>query len=95
MLLSGAKCRLFEYGPAAAAVVPKPCNLLPHLKPDLPVVYLSGTGLPRLPWKGARVRVIMGVVIVVVHYFTLPPIQQMGPGDVCFRVIRASVRACV
>jgi len=32
--LSGARCRLFAYGPADATAVPKPHRLLPHLNPD-------------------------------------------------------------
>ena len=32
--LSGARCRLFAYGPADATAVPKPRHLLPHLHPD-------------------------------------------------------------
>ena len=50
--LSGARCRLFAYGPADAAAIPKPHHLLPHLNPDR--FYLSGTGLPRLFWKRGR-----------------------------------------
>jgi len=44
--LSGARCRLFAYGPADATATPKPHHLLPHLNPDL--FYLSGTGLPSI-----------------------------------------------
>ena len=58
--LSGARCRLFAYGPADATAIPKPHNLLPHLKPDW--LYLSGTGLPRLSWKRGLET---GVVVVV------------------------------
>jgi len=47
--LSGVRCRLFAYGPADAAAIPKPHHLLPHLNPDW--FYLSGTGLPRLSCK--------------------------------------------
>ena len=47
--LSGARCRLFVYGPANTIVIPKPLHLLRHLNPDW--FYLSGTGLPRLSWK--------------------------------------------
>ena len=32
--LSGAKCRLFAYGPADSTAIPKPHRLLPHLNPD-------------------------------------------------------------
>ena len=32
--LSGARCRLFAYGPADATAIPKPHHLLPHLNPD-------------------------------------------------------------
>ena len=32
--LSGARCRLFAYGPADATAVPKPHHLLPYLNPD-------------------------------------------------------------
>ena len=41
--LSGARCRLFPYGPADATAIPKPHHLLHHLNPDW--FYLSGTGL--------------------------------------------------
>ena len=47
--LSGARCRLFAYGPANATAIPKSHYLLPHLNPDW--FYLSGTGLPRWSWK--------------------------------------------
>ena len=47
--MSGARCRLFAYGPADATAVPKPSRLLPRLNPDW--FYLSGTGLPMLAWK--------------------------------------------
>ena len=47
--LSGARCRLFAYGPADATAMPKPHHVLPHLNPDW--CYLSGTGLTRLCWK--------------------------------------------
>ena len=47
--LSGARCRLFAYGPADATASQNPGHLLRHLNPDW--FYLSGTGLPRLSWK--------------------------------------------
>ena len=50
--LSGVKCSLFAYGPAAATAIPKPHDLLPHLNPDW--FYLSDTGLARLSWKRGR-----------------------------------------
>ena len=52
--LSGARCRLFAYGPADATASPKPHNLLPQLNPDW--FYLYGTSLPRfrLSWKRGR-----------------------------------------
>ena len=53
--LSGARCRLFAYGPADTTTVPKPHNLLPHLNPDW--FYLSGTGFTMLSWKKAVKRV--------------------------------------
>jgi len=40
--LSGARCRLFAYGPADATASQNPLHLLPHLNPDW--FYLSGTG---------------------------------------------------
>ena len=55
--LSGARCRLFAYGPADATAFPKPRHLLPHLNPDW--FYLSGTGLPRLYWKTGAVVVVL------------------------------------
>jgi len=50
--LSGARFRVFAYGPADATAVSKAHNLLPHLNPDW--FYLSGTGLPRLSWRRGR-----------------------------------------
>jgi len=50
--LSGARCRLFAYGPADATAIPKPHRLLPRLNPDW--FYLFGTGLTRLSWKSSR-----------------------------------------
>ena len=50
--LSGARCRLFAYGPADTSAITKPHHLLPHLNPDW--FYLSGIGLPRLSWKRGR-----------------------------------------
>ena len=47
--LSGARCRLFAYGPANATASPKPHSLLPHLNLDW--FHLFGTGLPMLSWK--------------------------------------------
>ena len=44
--LSGARRRLFAYGPADATAISKPHHLLPHLNPDW--FHLSGTGLPML-----------------------------------------------
>ena len=53
--LSGAKCRLFAYGPADASASH---HLLPHLNPDW--FYLSGTGLPRLTCKrGCQTGVVV------------------------------------
>jgi len=49
---SGARCRLFAYGPADATAIPRPHHLLPRLNADW--FYLSGTGLPRLSWKTGR-----------------------------------------
>jgi len=46
---SGARCRLFAYGPADATAIPKSDHLLPGLNSDW--FYLSGTALPRLSWK--------------------------------------------
>ena len=58
--LSGARCRLFAYGPADATAIPKPRQLLPHWNPDW--FYLSGTCLLRLSWKSGRSK---GVVVLV------------------------------
>jgi len=61
--LSGARCRLFAYGPADATVSPKPQHLLPHLNPDW--FYLSGTCLPRLSWeRGHQTGVVVVAVLV-------------------------------
>jgi len=46
--LSGARCRLFAYGPADATASPNR-HLLPHLNPHW--FYPSGTGLFWLSWK--------------------------------------------
>jgi len=46
--VSGARCRLFAYGPADATAIPKP-------HPDW--FYLSGTGLPGCSGKEAIKRV--------------------------------------
>jgi len=58
--LSGARCRLFAYGPADATAVPKPSRLLPRLNPDW--FYLSGTGLP-MSANGCSSRRVLVVVI--------------------------------
>jgi len=50
--LSGARCRLFAYGPADATAITKPHHLLPHLNSDC--FCLSGTSLRRLLWKTGR-----------------------------------------
>ena len=64
--LSGARYRLFAYGPADAIAIPKPHSLLPHLNPDW--FYFSGTGLPRSSWKrGHQTGVIVVAVVVIVH----------------------------
>ena len=47
--LSGARCRLFAFGPADATAIPKLHHLLPHLNRDW--FYLSGMSLPRLSCK--------------------------------------------
>jgi len=47
--LSGARCRLFAYGPDDATAIPKPHNLMRSLNTDW--FYLSGYWLPRLSWK--------------------------------------------
>jgi len=44
--LSGARCRLFAYGPADAAAIPKPHHVLRHLNPDW--FYLSGYRLTQV-----------------------------------------------
>jgi len=46
---SGARCRVFAYGPADATAIPKPHHLLPFVNPDY--FYVFGTGLSRLSWK--------------------------------------------
>jgi len=50
--LSGARCRLFAYGPADATAIPKPRHLLPHFNADC--FYLSDTGLPMFSWQRGR-----------------------------------------
>ena len=50
--LSGARCRLFVYGPADATSIPKPHNLLRHLNLDW--FYPSGISLSRSCWKRGR-----------------------------------------
>ena len=49
--VSGARCRLFAYGPADATAIPKNPVISTNLNPDW--CYLSGTGLHRLSWKEA------------------------------------------
>ena len=58
--LSGARCKWFAYGPADATVTP---SSLAPVKSRM--VYLSGTGLPRLSWK--KRRNMDAVVVVVVQ----------------------------
>ena len=58
--LSGARCRLFAYGPADATAIPNPHRVLRHLNSDW--FYLPGTGLPRLSWKRGR---LTSVVVLV------------------------------
>ena len=50
--LSGARCRLFAYGPADATATPKPRHLLPHLNPDLFYLFLV-PAYPGCPGKEA------------------------------------------
>jgi len=50
--LSGARCRLFAYGPANATASENPIISCLILSPDW--FYLSGTGLPRLSWKSGH-----------------------------------------
>jgi len=53
--LSGARCRLFAYGPADATAFPKPHHLLRSLNPDwlLPFWYrLTQVVLEKRPWNG-------------------------------------------
>jgi len=47
--LSGARCKCLTYGPADASATP---SFLAAVKSRM--VYLSGAGLPRLPWKKGR-----------------------------------------
>ena len=56
--LSGARCRLFAYGPADATTIPKPHHLLPHLNPDW--FFLSGTQvvLENRPLNGCSSSVV-------------------------------------
>ena len=56
--LSGARCRLFAYGPADATTIPKPHHLLPHLNPDW--FYLSDTQvvLENRPLNGCSSSVV-------------------------------------
>jgi len=65
--LSGARCRLFAYGPADATASQNPIiSCIIYVQTGF---YLSGTSLPRLSWKRghwANVVVIVIVVIVVV-----------------------------
>ena len=50
--LSGARCRLFAYGPADATAITKHHHLLSQLNLDW--FCISGAGLPRLSWKRGR-----------------------------------------
>jgi len=84
--LSGARCRLFAYGPADATAIPKPRHLLPHLNPDW--FYFSGTVLPRLSWKRVReMGSVTAVVVVVTAYAPsdLPGTTPMvNAASICF-----------
>ena len=50
--LSEERCRLFAHDTADATAIPKPHRLMHRLNPDW--FYVSGTSLPRLPWKRGR-----------------------------------------
>jgi len=58
--LSGVRCKWFAYGPADATVTP---SSLASLKSRL--VYVSGTGLPRLSWKESVKRMCCLVFVTV------------------------------
>jgi len=64
--LSGARCRLFAYGPADATAILKSYRLLPHL--NLNWFYLSRTGFPKLSWKRGRYA---GVVVLYINCILL------------------------
>ena len=76
---SGARCRLFAYGPADATAIPKPHHVLPHLNPDW--FYLSGTGIPKLSWKKSQLNVC--------HSSILYGAVLRGPSHTCYVCVRA------
>ena len=63
--LSGARCRLFAYGPADACAYPKSHHLLPRLNPDW--FYLSATGLLRLSCKKRPLNGCSSLSLICFH----------------------------
>ena len=63
--LSGARYRLFVYGPADATAIPKLHHILPHSNQDW--FYLSGAVLPMLSWKKRPLNWCSNVVVVVAN----------------------------
>jgi len=60
--LSGARCKLFAYGPADVTATR---SSVPPVKSRM--VYLSAAGLPRLSWKKAvKTNIVVVVVVVLV-----------------------------
>ena len=84
--LSGARCRLFAYGPADATSIPKPHHLLPYLNPGC--FYLSGTGWPRMSWKRGCST---GVVVVEWH----PASQKLSGGLLAWLSDWSKVQTCI
>jgi len=69
--LSGARCRLFAYGPADATAILKLHNLLPHINPDwfLPFWYQ----LTQVILENRPLNCYNSVVVVVRLYTVAPP----------------------
>ena len=71
--LSGARCRLFAYGPADATAIPKPPSSLASFKSRLVLPFwyqLTQVVLVKRPLNGCSVVVSLLFVSFCVHYFS-------------------------
>ena len=76
--LSGARCKLFAYGPADTTAIP---SSLAAVKSRM--VYLSGAGLPRLLWKKSPLNGYGSSLVVVgvgdaAYWMPCPFPQRVG-----------------